>query len=311
MFSLIKTENWLENVVKQINKTQLNIENCTFMIALFSSLDNEVIDYFYENHERINKASGKGFHIFTPFIYKERSTLTEDDHVRQLRNEFKSLGFPLNTNPTFVFFKIKNYDGSKPEPKFIGIYSPKHLSEINIKIRDSIETSFDIKNEADLAFELAKIFESPNILSQNQISRDFTETITKKLPKKKIFVSYSSQDREKVNQLISQIDTTANFWIDHVELGPGDKILDNITKNTRDSDYLILFLSKSSANSEWVKFEIAQFSGDDRRIIPIYLDSDVSLTTPYNQILQPLNSLLLNDENERMVLDKIEDLLNL
>jgi hypothetical protein len=77
------TEKWIEEVVRLMNEQQLKPEHSRFMIAFFSSLDNEYVDYFKNNKDRISSFSSKNFHIFTPLIYEGNIipvVLTKGEH---------------------------------------------------------------------------------------------------------------------------------------------------------------------------------------------------------------------------------------
>ena len=82
------TEQWIDEVVNVINENQLKPEESKFMMAFFSSMDSEFVEYFQNNKTQISSFSGHNFHIFTPLIYEDR--VIPDEEWRKMRNEFKS-----------------------------------------------------------------------------------------------------------------------------------------------------------------------------------------------------------------------------
>lgn len=52
MWHILPTEQWIDGVVRFINENQLKPENSKFMMAFFSSLDIDFVDYFQRNKNR-------------------------------------------------------------------------------------------------------------------------------------------------------------------------------------------------------------------------------------------------------------------
>ncbi len=73
----------------------------------------------------------------------------------------------------------------------------------------------------------------------------------------KLFISYSNEDGEVVASIINQLPKLVDVWIDKERLLIGEdiksKLNDVITTKT---DFVLLFLSEKSINSEWVRKEI-------------------------------------------------------
>lgn len=115
------TEQWIDEVVNVINENQLKPEESKFMMAFFSSMDSEFVEYFQNNKTQISSFSGHNFHIFTPLIYEDR--VIPDEEWRKMRNEFKSFGIPIGTEPTFIFFNIFKSKQDKYEPTFLQVLS--------------------------------------------------------------------------------------------------------------------------------------------------------------------------------------------
>ena len=57
------TEQWIDEVVNVINENQLKPEESKFMMAFFSSMDSEFVEYFQNNKTQISSFSGHNFQI--------------------------------------------------------------------------------------------------------------------------------------------------------------------------------------------------------------------------------------------------------
>jgi len=72
-----------------------------------------------------------------------------------------------------------------------------------------------------------------------------------------VFISYSSQDRPFVDDLVNRLKAKlVDVWYDQIELRVGDSIVAKINQGLRDSDWLILVLSQASMKSKWVAEEL-------------------------------------------------------
>lgn len=90
-----------------------------------------------------------------------------------------------------------------------------------------------------------------------------------------IFVSYSSNDKSKIEPVLDQlltIDETNIFFADW-SINPGDVISQKILYNIENSDMFLVFHSESAINSNYVQQEIGAAVSNDTIVIPILLDS--------------------------------------
>jgi hypothetical protein len=116
---------------------------------------------------------------------------------------------------------------------------------------------------------------------------EWTMEHTNRLEKDKIrlFVSYSSTDRQRVlkvvNQLKLEIDHRGlyyDFWLDLWRIRGGDNIQDKIVEGIRGCDYLLLMVSKKSIESGWVsqewkaKFQ-EELSTGKVKVIAVFVDN--------------------------------------
>ena len=74
---------------------------------------------------------------------------------------------------------------------------------------------------------------------------------------KKIFISYSSDDREFVAKLVLDLSARGfEVWYDQWELEVGDSLIEKIEEGIQSSSWLCIILSPSSIESRWVKEEL-------------------------------------------------------
>lgn len=90
-----------------------------------------------------------------------------------------------------------------------------------------------------------------------------------------IFVSYSSNDKTKIEPVLVQLSTikeTEIFFADWT-INPGDVISQKILYHIENSDIFLVFYSESAINSNYVQQEIGAAISYDKIVIPILLDS--------------------------------------
>ncbi|NIM10821.1 MAG: TIR domain-containing protein [Candidatus Aminicenantes bacterium] len=307
MFYIHPTEKWIQEVVRLMNEHQLKPDSSRFMIAFFSSLDNEFVDYFKNNKDRISSFSGKNFHIFTPLIYE--GNIIPDDDWRHMRNEFKSFGIPLESGvPTFIFFSLESGGISEKDwhyyPRFFAGFACSSFNNFPTKLKKAIDACIEIKHNYLLAQKLSEIFLSENLIWHNHIRGQLCDTITKQLPKSTVFISHSNKDKQFVKKIVHDlsIDDSVRFWIDENEIQAGDDIQGTITRSLRASDtnYLILVISKNSTESSWVNFEVSQFIGfsEGKNIIPVVLSKGHHFPEPIENLIKKLKYVDFTDDSK-------------
>ena len=300
MWHILPTEQWIDGVVKFINENQLKPEDSRFMMAFFSSMDTEFVDYFQKNKKQISSFSGYNFHIFTPLIYEDK--VIPDEHWRYMRCEFNSLGIPVKTEPTFVFFNLDNRRHGKYEPTFFAGFECSSFNDFPRKLKNVIDQSIETKDTRQLADKLSKIFLSQNIISFDRVNNQLKQTIISKLPTSTIFISHSSVDKPFVKRLEAELskDKSLRFWIDENEILVGDDIQKSISKSLSNSDYLFLIISDNSTKSSWVNFEVSQFMGfaEDKNIIPIIISKGQKFSEPIDNLIRRLKYLDFTDNDK-------------
>lgn len=292
------TEQWIDEVVNVINENQLNPEESKFMIAFFSSMDSEFVEYFQNHKTQISSFSGHNFHIFTPLIYENK--IIPDEEWRHMRSEFNSFGIPIGTEPTFIFFNIFKSKQDKYEPTFFAGFECNSFNQFPRKLKYAIDISIKTKDTKRLVNKLSEVFLSKNIIPIDQVNNILKETISRNLPQAKVFISHSSKDKSFVHKLKEELskDNLLKFWIDENEILAGDDIQKTITDSLKEMDYLLLVISENSIKSHWVNFEVSQFIGADKnkRIIPIILSKGQNFPEPIDNLVRRLNYLDFSDK---------------
>jgi len=73
----------------------------------------------------------------------------------------------------------------------------------------------------------------------------------------RVFISHSNKDKDFVRQFANDLENARlGVWLDDRQLKPGDSIVSGISEGLRDTDYLIIVLSKASVASSWVQAEL-------------------------------------------------------
>jgi hypothetical protein len=93
----------------------------------------------------------------------------------------------------------------------------------------------------------------------------------------KVFLSYSSKDREVVNTFASRlVGSGLSVWYDQHEIHIGDEIHSKISEGINRSQFFCIFLSGNSVHSKWVRDELRQaierIHLSEGKVFPILLD---------------------------------------
>jgi hypothetical protein len=277
MFYLGNVQNWLSDIVRQIQQRNLSHTDSTFMIFFFSSFDDDFVKFFKNKKEQISSYSGSNFHIFTPIIYE--NDIIPDGEWRYIREEFEKMGLNVGNKPFTIIFKLsKSPDGYIPN--YLGAYSLHQSLRIDYYLRDVIDLFVMEKQyNKDYSFEMEKIFGSPNQFKrihydQYSVLGRIDESI--KIPS--AFLSHSSKDKDFVRKLRNElIHNNVKVWFDESDIFAGDSIRKEIQKGINKSDLCLFIISQNSINSDWTKYEVYKFldSFDSKRIIPIILDDSI------------------------------------
>ena len=94
----------------------------------------------------------------------------------------------------------------------------------------------------------------------------------------RVFVSHCSSDKAFVRKLVDDLlKRDLNVWFDERELKTGDSIVEGIEGGLKNTDYLMVILSKESVNSKWVRAELNaalmnELSGGGTVLLPTLME---------------------------------------
>lgn len=96
-----------------------------------------------------------------------------------------------------------------------------------------------------------------------------------------IFVSHTSADRKFVERLVSDLSAWGfDLWVSTWEIRAGESITEKVQAGLRESDCLIVVLSRASCKARWVRQEVnsylfRQISKRKGRVIPVMVEECV------------------------------------
>ena len=133
-----------------------------------------------------------------------------------------------------------------------------------------------------------------------------------KIKGKKIFLSHSSKDKPIVTSVALDLkEKGINTWLDAFDIQPGESIISKINEGLNNCDFILLFLSQNSVNSEWVTKEWETMLWDEIntqnvKIIPIKIE-DCEIP----KLLQTKKYINLSDDYNygiRQLIDTIKNM---
>lgn len=95
----------------------------------------------------------------------------------------------------------------------------------------------------------------------------------------KIFVSYSHQDRPRVNVIVDRLQRAGHeVWIDSIKIKLGDNIAERINEGIATAEVVLVIVSKNSMSSKWVQQEfssiaLSEISKRQPKVIPVLIDA--------------------------------------
>ena len=94
------------------------------------------------------------------------------------------------------------------------------------------------------------------------------------LKKRRLFVSYSRSDKEKVMDFLQLIEreTGESCWMDLTGIESGSQFEETIIKAIDDSEIVLFMMSDNSVASPWTKREVYYAESEGKKIVPISLD---------------------------------------
>jgi len=74
---------------------------------------------------------------------------------------------------------------------------------------------------------------------------------------KDVFISYSTIDSTEISDFVALLKNSGiNFFLDKIDIGWGESISERVFSGIETSRYVVVFISRNSLNSTWVKNEI-------------------------------------------------------
>ncbi|WP_428236451.1 toll/interleukin-1 receptor domain-containing protein [Gracilimonas sp.] len=109
----------------------------------------------------------------------------------------------------------------------------------------------------------------------------------------KIFISHSSKDKWAARRISQELEGLgASTFLDEKDIKTGESIDDKIQEHLHDSDDLLILVSPSSVESQWVLIELGGALALKKNVIPIFLYVGA------NEIPKPIGKLLGRDIND-------------
>ncbi len=129
---------------------------------------------------------------------------------------------------------------------------------------------------------------SPNSTARDRLLELFAALVRRSGPLQRVraydaFISYSSKDAPLASWLASQLRTAGySVWLDSDEILVGHSILDEVYRGIRESEFLIVLLTKQSVRSRWVREELTagklrELEHDRVVVLPVRCEPDVDI----------------------------------
>jgi len=155
----------------------------------------------------------------------------------------------------------------KPIIAFINKYD-------NTEKNDAV-TAFEkqLKLKLKNCYDITDIAQINKILMEIMLNHNFFKQ--KDWFKLDCFISYSSNDVERVENIINKIDIeNIPLWIDKTKLKPAQKLTEKIMKAISESFLVLVFITNESINSKWVydEFKYAKSLNKNEFILPVVLE---------------------------------------
>lgn len=143
----------------------------------------------------------------------------------------------------------------------------KRRTEINLKLWGKISEH-----------KRLELIEEKELIDGELYNRLENYIESSKLKNKKVFLSHSSLDKDKVISFALDLNEKGiTTWVDAFDILPGESIVSKINEGLENCEFILLFLSKNSIKSNWVMKEWETILWDEInynkvKIIPIKLE---------------------------------------
>jgi len=93
-----------------------------------------------------------------------------------------------------------------------------------------------------------------------------------------IFISHAASDREWVREFATAMrDLGINVWFDEFNIRPGDHVTDLLQKGLRESDVVVLPLTRETLDNPNFLFELGAATAMKKKVIPV-VSADVDFS---------------------------------
>lgn len=101
-----------------------------------------------------------------------------------------------------------------------------------------------------------------------------------------VFISYSSEDRERTEQLVAELEKNGiNCWMDRNNIAAGSYFGEEVPEAILSCPIFMLLLSENSQKSKYVLMELDWATSHDKDIIPVVI-SDCEIVPKFGFLLQ-------------------------
>ena len=119
----------------------------------------------------------------------------------------------------------------------------------------------------------------------------------------KVFISHSQQDKELAKKVAASLESAGlEVWDAENEILPGDNWAEKVARALRESEAMVVLLSKNALKSDWVRREIEYALGEKRynkRLISVLVGpTEKKLRKDIPWILKRLKMIELQDANK-------------
>ena len=220
-------------------------------------------------------------------LNKERDNIMENDYI--------TYGLVKITNGKykgrFAYYDDDDTDDNDQEKAIIYFGSIVYNSNYFLINPDYLTQDYTFKDLKDRQTEIVhhlwkdistkervSLIEEKNLIDIEINSRYEDYIVSQKLSNKKVFLSHSSFDKEIVVSVALDLkEKGIDTWLDAFDILPGESIIDKINIGLNECDYILVFISKNSNASNWVKKEWETILWDEInsnkvKVIPIKLD---------------------------------------
>lgn len=112
-----------------------------------------------------------------------------------------------------------------------------------------------------------------------------------------VFFSYAHSDREVVEKIIIGLkQKMCRIWYDE-GLTPGESWNDDLAEHLKNSEIVVILLTKNSMGSQYVKAEINYAISKQIKILPVMLEN-ITLPSGLEMMLSSVQYAILYDESD-------------